>query len=97
MGYLILIILGLLIVYGILRWLVNWVSNMLKDKAARDALAGFDFNEEKEGIKSIGSQYVSNDYKCPRCNGMLVKRIGGYGEFLGCNHYPDCKYTRNIR
>lgn len=96
MEYFILIVIGLLIVYGILRWVLNWVSNMLKDKAARDALAGFDFNKEKEEIQSIGGQYVPNEYRCPECNGMLVKRRGRYGAFLGCNHYPDCKYTRSI-
>jgi len=90
----ILVIIGLVIVYILVRWEWNWLSNRLKDKAARDALVGFDFKKEKEEIKSIGSRHVSEEYRCQRCNGMLVKRIGRYGEFLGCNHYPDCRYTR---
>jgi len=34
--------------------------------------------------------------KCPLCSGQLTKRrnqeTGEY--FLGCNHYPECKYSR---
>jgi len=67
------------------------------DEIARDLLSNFDFNEEKEEIKSIGARYVSEKYRCPRCNGMLVMRNGTYGEFWGCNRYPACRYTRNIK
>jgi ssDNA-binding Zn-finger/Zn-ribbon topoisomerase 1 len=32
---------------------------------------------------------------CPECrNGTLVKRIGKFGEFVGCSTYPSCNYTR---
>ena len=31
--------------------------------------------------------------KCPRCGGILVKRMGTYGAFYGCSNYPNCKYT----
>lgn len=34
---------------------------------------------------------------CPQCNGFLIRRNGRYGEFLGCENYPTCKYTENIR
>ena len=33
---------------------------------------------------------------CPLCKGKLVQRTGKYGKFMGCENYPDCKYTRNI-
>lgn len=67
------------------------------DEIARDVLAEFDFDKERGEIKSIGSRYVSKEYRCPRCNGMLLMRNGIYGKFWGCNHYPKCKYTRSIR
>jgi len=67
------------------------------DEIAHDVLAEFDFNKEKEGIKSIGGRFVSKEHRCPRCNGMLVMRSGIYGNFWGCNRYPECKYTRNIK
>ncbi|MGH2711669.1 MAG: type I DNA topoisomerase [Actinomycetota bacterium] len=38
---------------------------------------------------------------CPRCAeegrdppGELIKRVGRYGPFIGCNRYPDCKYVK---
>ena len=38
--------------------------------------------------------------KCPGCNsydkpkgGVLKEVKGKFGNFLGCNRYPDCKYT----
>ncbi len=33
--------------------------------------------------------------RCPKCGDALVKRKGKYGQFWGCNGYPECKYTRN--
>ena len=34
--------------------------------------------------------------KCPSCGGVLVRRNGQYGEFVGCRNYPKCKYTQNL-
>lgn len=33
---------------------------------------------------------------CPRCNSVLVKRHGPYGDFYGCSSYgtTGCRYTR---
>ena len=31
---------------------------------------------------------------CPKCGGTLMKKIGKYGEFLGCSNYPRCRYTK---
>lgn len=32
---------------------------------------------------------------CPQCDGRLVQRDGRFGAFLGCDNYPDCKYTES--
>ena len=34
--------------------------------------------------------------RCPRCNSMLVRRHGTYGDFYGCDAYgrTGCRYTR---
>lgn len=37
------------------------------------------------------------EFVCPRCGGMLVKRKGQYGYFYGCSAFPGCRFTRNIR
>jgi DNA topoisomerase I len=33
---------------------------------------------------------------CPDCGGVLMKRWGKNGQFIGCTNYPDCKYTRDL-
>ena len=93
-------IIGVIVTIFILRGAIgNWRKGRrqkILDKIAYDVLADFNFNKEKEEIKSIGSRYVTKEYRCPRCNGMLVMRDGRYGRFWGCNRYPECKYTRNV-
>lgn len=34
---------------------------------------------------------------CPRCGNLLVSREGKKGKFLGCQSYPRCTYSRNIK
>ena len=33
---------------------------------------------------------------CPKCGGKLIERNGIYGKFLGCENYPDCRYTESL-
>jgi DNA topoisomerase-1 len=33
---------------------------------------------------------------CPLCGSPLVKKRGRFGEFIACNGYPECRYTRAI-
>lgn len=35
--------------------------------------------------------------KCPYCDGELIKKVGKYGNYLGCSRYPKCKYTKKMR
>ncbi len=36
--------------------------------------------------------------KCPSCDeGRLSLKIGRYGAFIGCENYPDCKHTRQLK
>jgi hypothetical protein len=103
MDYLVLYIIGGIAALCLFSWVrekYRKVRNKRRqkklDEIAHDILADFDFNKEKEEIKSIGIRYVSKEYRCPRCGGMLVMRNGRYGRFWGCNHYPECKYTRSV-
>ena len=43
------------------------------------------------------AEAVRNARKCPRCGGILIKKHGKYGKFLGCLNYPDCRYTENLK
>ncbi len=34
--------------------------------------------------------------KCPECGGKLGIKLSKYGAFIGCEKYPDCKYTKRL-
>lgn len=34
---------------------------------------------------------------CPECGGKLREKRGYYGNFIGCENYPTCHYTRKIK
>ncbi|MBK1645913.1 DNA topoisomerase I [Thiocapsa imhoffii] len=36
------------------------------------------------------------DEACPKCGGQLSIRLGRNGRFIGCTHYPECDYTRDL-
>lgn len=47
------------------------------------------------------SNKISSDYHnnmiCPKCGSRLIIRNGSHGKFIGCQNFPRCKYTRNIK
>ncbi|MBV5309781.1 type I DNA topoisomerase [Chromatium okenii] len=36
------------------------------------------------------------DELCPKCGNPLSIRLGRNGRFIGCTHYPECDYTRDL-
>lgn len=50
----------------------------------------------KDGIKVI-EKNEKIDKKCPECGGNLFIKKGRNGLFLGCENYPECKFTANFR
>jgi DNA topoisomerase-1 len=36
------------------------------------------------------------DESCPECGGVLTKKLGRNGLFIGCTRYPECRYTRDL-
>jgi DNA topoisomerase-1 len=68
----------------------------------RDALLRA-FHEifEKDLEKFRGEAKRSNeptDITCPECKkGKLVIRFGKTGSFLGCDRFPECKFTTNFK
>lgn len=65
-----------------------------RDKAAHEILDGIDFQKEKEEILSINYNFVPKEMRCPECNGILMHRIGKFGQFWGCNNFPKCHFTK---
>ncbi|MBN1953501.1 MAG: type I DNA topoisomerase [Anaerolineae bacterium] len=39
----------------------------------------------------LGAQQIGRD--CPECGQPLIVRWGRYGKFIGCQNYPQCRYT----
>ncbi len=53
-----------------------------------EVLAPFVFPEKEDG---------TNPRACPKCDdGLLSLKTSRYGAFIGCSHYPECKYTRKM-
>ncbi len=36
------------------------------------------------------------DETCEKCGKPMVKKVGRFGEFLGCSGYPECRNIKNI-
>jgi DNA helicase-4 len=69
---------------------------------SRPCLAcGRGFLVRKDFHAECDNSACRNDYEvCPECEtGLLVKRSGRYGAFLGCTNFSvsECDYTRNLR
>jgi len=39
---------------------------------------------------------MANEYQCPKCGSLLVRKHGRYGDFMACPGYPDCQYTKAL-
>jgi DNA topoisomerase-1 len=48
-------------------------------------------------MKSVKRATVPTDIQCQECEGKMVIRWGRNGEFLACENFPTCKYTRDFR
>lgn len=73
----------------------------IETKGAHRALADCIMNQkcyEEMGkiLKNIESN-EETDLQCPKCGGNLVKRKGKYGYFYGCEEFPRCRFTKNIK
>ena len=65
-------------------------SNYPKCKYSRNADTGTEGASEEKAAPEV------LDEKCPQCGKNLIKRRGKYGEFIACEGYPKCKYSRKI-
>lgn len=46
--------------------------------------------KEKETPKATTLGKAEKEFKCPKCGGPMVIKLGKNGKFLGCKKYPDC-------
>jgi ssDNA-binding Zn-finger/Zn-ribbon topoisomerase 1 len=50
-------------------------------------------NDENPAFVFYGQEDVGLSARCPRCGGVLLKRSGPNGDFVGCSNYPFCDKT----
>lgn len=91
----ILIIIAIFIIYAVIAECVEKRKQNIRDRAARNVLEDFDFQKEKKEILTITKEFEGKEYRCPLCNGVLISRLGRFGQFWGCSNYPNCKFTKN--
>jgi predicted RNA-binding Zn-ribbon protein involved in translation (DUF1610 family) len=73
---------------------IDKIFNTLKDASIKDR------QTKKDHVSRIKWNVKIRKMKervliCPQCGRQLVKRTGRYGEFYGCNNFPECKYKSN--
>ncbi|MFN5744885.1 MAG: type I DNA topoisomerase [Methylococcaceae bacterium] len=54
-------------------------------------------DDKDESLKRADVTHEEMDEACPECGSKLSIRLGRNGRFVGCTHYPECKYTRNLK
>lgn len=55
-----------------------------------------ELNAASKSMLSMRGVGFATDIVCPECNtAQLHIKVGKNGEYLGCNRYPECTYTRN--
>jgi len=92
----ILVLIVVFIIYSVVVGLIESRKQSVRDGVARNILKNFNFEKEKQEILSINENFISAEMRCPKCNGMLVCRIGKFGQFWGCSRYPACRFTKNV-
>ncbi len=53
-------------------------------------------DETQQTVKRSDVTQEKIEENCPDCGNQLVIRLGKRGRFIGCSHFPECKYTRNV-
>ena len=54
-------------------------------------------NMQKDLEASLFDMTKENPKECPTCKeGELHLKLSKFGPFLGCNRYPECKYTKSL-
>ena len=70
---------------------------------ALEKAGGTSRDDVRDAVESALAVYLfgppgsSGERPCPSCaDGELVLKLGRHGPFVGCRHYPDCRYSRPL-
>jgi len=53
-------------------------------------------DEQRSTSRRVKIPEEVTDELCPECGRNLVVKHGRFGAFLGCQGYPECKFTKKI-
>lgn len=53
-------------------------------------------NSPQCSFKTSDMTNIKSKVRCPSCGNFMTLKKGPYGEFYGCNSYPNCKTTYSI-
>lgn len=73
---------------------------LISDKLTQSNVA--DRKENRNHVKKVKRKVQERKKKeklkvCPKCGTELIIRKGKYGKFYGCQNFPKCRYTLNIK
>lgn len=76
------------------------LDKVAQGELERDKLLRAFYKPFSKSLEAFGGEAVKRevtDIVCPECKkGKLLIRFGKAGSFLGCEHYPECKFTTNF-
>ena len=58
---------------------------------------GRDLARARKEMENVKLRQEPTDERCQLCGAMMMKRWGRFGEFLACERYPECRYTRDLQ
>lgn len=78
-------------------------TNYFVSYGGKDSLnLGVCYNCHKAGKDKVETPVISDkepkkvrELVCPECGGKLVEKRGRFGTFMGCQNYPECRFTIN--
>lgn len=53
-------------------------------------------NLAQKRMENVKTDGIPTEFKCEKCGGQMVIKLGKKGEFLACSNYPECKNTKNF-
>lgn len=88
------------------------LDSKLRERGTKSGFYGFDYLKPITGVIDIEEfkkersekrvvQYAKeivkqNQKRCPRCNCVMITKNGRYGQFWGCEDFPNCRYTESL-
>lgn len=68
---------------------INICNKLKSGKAEMNILSNW------RHTQSLKKRYASHTV-CPKCGGNLLERTGRKGNFIGCEKFPKCRYTKEL-